>query len=564
MARIMRPVINLNRKEVEYIGTLEQPFMDIACPDPSRKDVAELQATHEELGKRKYTVKAVIHPHETFLGPFCAHTGPNSILSAVATLTPWSEFNQSPRNMYQCQMAKQTMGVPVHSFRHRHDNKMYMLETPQKPLARSEQEDKLHVNEYPQGFNGIVAVISYTGYDMEDAMIVNKGSMERGLGRGTLYTSETISVAQSQRKNAEPESLARPELREGQERRPKEFSNIDADGLPAPGQSIGVGNVYATSIGAISGKVKSYNLKDSDDAYVDQVTLLGDDQRYAGQSGANIKKRFPRRPIIGDKFSSRHGQKGTLSLLYPEEDMPYIEGTGVRPDILINPNAFPSRMTIGMLIESFASKAGALRGESVDATAFKKCTRGKETSDPVMDFVELLQEEGYQKYGGETMVCGVTGELLHVDVFIGLVYYQRLRHMVSDKFQVRTLGPISNLTHQPVKGRKAGGGIRFGEMERDALIAHGASYLLHDRLHLCSDRHLADVCRNCGTFLSTTRVPATSSDLRGDPTGRDSDRIECMLCKSKESVEKVALPYVFRYLVVELAAMNVKMTMSVR
>lgn len=490
-------------------------------------------------------------------------TGPNSILSAVASLTPWSDFNQSPRNMYQCQMAKQTMGVPVHSFPHRHDNKMYRLQTPQKPLARTSEEDRLHVDQYPQGFNGVVAVVAYTGYDMEDAMIVNKASMERGLGHGSLYTTETITVADSKKRNADPETLQCPDFSDGDENKAREFGHVDADGLPTPGKLIGVGETYACTVNQVSGKVKPYKLRDSDSAYVDQVTMIGDDQRKAELQGASIKKRFPRNPIIGDKFSSRHGQKGTLSLLYPEEDMPFVESSGIRPDILINPNAFPSRMTIGMLIESFASKAGALRGEFVDATSFKKCIRGQEMRDPVDDFSELLKEEGYQRYGVETMVCGVTGELLEVDIFIGLVYYQRLRHMVSDKFQVRTVGPISNITHQPVKGRKAGGGIRFGEMERDALIAHGASYLLHDRLHLCSDRHLADICSKCGTFLSTSRIPATSSDFRGDPSGRDSDRIECKLCNSKDNVDKVAVPYVFRYLLVELAAMNVKVHVGV-
>eukprot|EP00879_Flechtneria_rotunda_P025269 GHRR01026842.1.p1 GENE.GHRR01026842.1~~GHRR01026842.1.p1 ORF type:complete len:252 (+),score=83.60 GHRR01026842.1:101-757(+) len=206
---------------------------------------------------------------------------------------------------------------------------------------------------------------------------------------------------------------------------------------------------------------------------------------------ANIKMSFNRNPVIGDKFSSRHGQKGVLSMLWPDTDMPYCASTGIRPDLIINPHAFPSRMTIGMLVESLAAKAGALTGNFIDASPFQNCktpARGhklQERINPVEEFGQQLEAAGFAKYGQETMISGVTGDEMPCDIYIGLVYYQRLRHMVSDKFQVRSLGPINQLTHQPIKGRKLGGGIRFGEMERDSLLAHGAAYLLHDRLHTC-------------------------------------------------------------------------------
>jgi len=217
-------------------------------------------------------------------------------------------------------------------------------------------------------------------------------------------------------------------------------------------------------------------------AYVEEVRVLGDDSGNSELQVVNIKLRVPRPPIIGDKFSSRHGQKGVCSQRYPMVDLPFTE-TGMIPDVIINPHAFPSRMTIGMLIESMAGKSGALHGICQDATPFKF----SETHTAVDFFGEQLGKAGYNYYGNEMMYSGVTGLPLRADIFIGLVYYQRLRHMVSDKFQVRTTGPVHNLTQQPVKGRKRAGGIRLGEMERDSLLGHGASFLLHDRLMNCSD-----------------------------------------------------------------------------
>ena len=195
--------------------------------------------------------------------------------------------------------------------------------------------------------------------------------------------------------------------------------------------------------------------------------------------------RYDRRPIIGDKFSSRHGQKGVLSCIWPAEDMPFSEN-GIIPDVIINPNAFPSRMTIGMLVESMAGKAGAMHGYFPDSTPF----RFDENNRAIDHFGEQLASAGYNYYGSETLYSGSSGLMMEAEIFMGVVYYQRLRHMVSDKYQCRATGPINKYTKQPVKGRKAGGGVRFGEMERDSLISHGASFLLRDRLMTCSDIRL--------------------------------------------------------------------------
>ena len=264
----------------------------------------------------------------------------------------------------------------------------------------------------------------------------------------------------------------------------------------------------------------------------------------------NLKLTYNRNPVIGDKFSSRHGQKGVLSFQWPDEDMPFVARTGIRPDIIINPHAFPSRMTIGMLVESLASKVGALGGKFVDATPFRSAAAGEECDAPAKVFGEALAAYGFSHHGGETMISGTSGVELKVDIFIGPVYYQRLRHQVSDKFQVRSVGPINQLTHQPIKGRKMGGGIRFGEMERDALLAHGAAYLLQDRLHLCSDRHVTDVCTRCGGMLGVMTRAGT-----GRPT--------CRVCSSGSHVERCALPKVLAFLAAELAACGIRLKLGV-
>jgi DNA-directed RNA polymerase I subunit RPA2 len=227
---------------------------------------------------------------------------------------------------------------------------------------------------------------------------------------------------------------------------------------------------------------KAKKFKGLEDAYVEEVRLIGDDAGKEEVQKVHIKLRIPRPPVIGDKFASRHGQKGVLSQLWPQVDMPFTE-SGMQPDIIINPHAFPSRMTIGMFVESLAGKAGALFGVAQDCAPF----RFNEKDTAVDYFGKQLVRAGYNYHGNEPMYSGITGEEFKADIYIGVVYYQRLRHMVSDKWQVRSTGPVHNLTMQPIGGRKRAGGIRFGEMERDSLLAHGMSFCLQDRLMNCSD-----------------------------------------------------------------------------
>lgn len=541
-ARFVRPVRNLSslpngKQSIELIGPFEQAFMEIQCPDGGDGGRKELfPATHEE-----------IHP-----------TG---ILSVVANLTPWSDHNQSPRNMYQCQMAKQTMGFCGQALKFRTDVKAFHLQTPQAPIVRTATYSKYCMDEFPAGTNAIVAVLAYTGYDMEDAMILNKSSVDRGMFRGHIYQTECIDLSTKNRENV-PEIFAKSSLS-------RDTSTvIDSDGLPRIGEKILPNEQYYSAYNTLTSAIRPVKLKGTEPAAIDYVAVNGTSSKGYLQK-ANIRLRRVRNPIIGDKFSSRHGQKGVCSQLWPDIDMPFSANTGIRPDLIINPHAFPSRMTIAMLLESMAAKAGSLHGKFIDATPFANSVKEDEDNPCKLNSIvdelgPMLASYGFNYHGAEVLYSGVFGTELTCEIFIGPVYYQRLRHMVSDKFQVRTTGRIDQITRQPIGGRKHGGGIRFGEMERDAVLAHGASYLLHDRLHSCSDYHIADVCSLCGSLLTATVIKSetqkkTKREMLGLPTVKPPKNFACQACKTSKGMETVAMPYVFRYLAAELAAMNIKL-----
>ena len=314
------------------------------------------------------------------------------------------------------------------------------------------------------------------------------------------------------------------------------------------------GNPVCCFVDSITGQHRTIKHKENEKAFVETVRVIGG-QKKGPIRKVSITLRYRRNPIIGDKFSSRHGQKGTLSVLWPQENMPFSE-SGISPDVLINPHAFPSRMTIGMLIESMAGKAGALHGMFQDSTPFNFHEK-----DRAIDyFGEQLRASGYHYYGSEPLYSGISGLVMHADIFIGVVYYQRLRHMVSDKSQVRTTGPVVAITRQPVKGRKKHGGIRLGEMERDALLSHGVAFCLHDRLMGCSDSHEAHICSTCGGLLSVYNK-YSRMQLDGGRSQRSSEYY-CSTCKSSAGVKPVYLPYVFRYLTNEMMGMGIKMKLK--
>ncbi|KAF8638614.1 hypothetical protein AX17_002155 [Amanita inopinata Kibby_2008] len=580
-ARMMRPVKYLLNGKDDQVGSFEQVYMNIACMP---EDI--------ELGVSSH----VEH-------------NPTNFLSILANLTPFSDFNQSPRNIYQCQMGKQSMGTPSTALKHRTDNKLYRLQTGQSPIVRPNLHNTYAMDAFPNGTNAVVAVISYTGYDMEDAMILNKSAHERGFAYGTVYKSQIVDLKDVP---GAIKSSSTPTLHFGLGRDIRMTGDnahhccqiLDMDGLPFVGTRLRSGDPLAGYVDDTVGRTRFIKYKGDEMAYVDEVRLLGSDAGDSELQKIHITLRVTRSPVIGDKFSSRHGQKGVCSQKWPAIDMPFSE-SGMQPDVIINPHAFPSRMTIGMLVESMAGKAGAMHGLAQDATPFKF----SEEDTAVDYFGKQLLAAGYNYYGNEPMYSGITGQEFAADIYLGVVYYQRLRHMVLDKFQVRTTGPVDPLTRQPVKGRKRAGGIRFGEMERDALIAHGTSFLLQDRLMNCSDYSTAWVCRTCGSLISLgyedvslgERIIGQNSSLK--PSGPGGEY--CRICRAaveeqderdRQAMENgqtsqqpqvdvrlavpsqnvlgrtskggdldvIAIPYVFRYLCAELASMGIAVSVEVR
>ncbi|KAI1661465.1 DNA-directed RNA polymerase I subunit RPA2 [Daldinia decipiens] len=558
-ARMVRPTKYLPLAKEDFVGPLEQPYMSIACTE---QEVVSGESTHVEFD-------------------------PTNILSILANMTPFSDFNQSPRNMYQCQMGKQTMGTPGTSLAYRTDNKMYRLQTGQTPIVRSPLHNAYGFDNFPNGTNAVVAVISYTGYDMDDAMILNKSAHERGFGHGTIYKTKKYTLKEESRTRSVKNVTKMFGFAPGSVVKAWTQTMLDEDGLPYVGRMVQEGDIifayhtvsadYSGNLVNRDGVTKYEKYKDSEQAFIEEVRLIGSEQGNEPAQTISVKFRVPRSPVIGDKFSSRHGQKGVASQKWPAVDMPFSE-SGIQPDVIINPHAFPSRMTIGMFVESLAGKAGALHGLAQDSTPF----RFDEDNTAADFFGHQLMKAGYNYHGNEPMYSGITGEELAADIYIGVVYYQRLRHMVNDKYQVRTTGPVVATTGQPIKGRKRGGGIRVGEMERDALLAHGTAFLLQDRLLNCSDYTPSWICRRCGSFLS---VQPTVSPFVGRKKTVNS--VRCRNCATRldqikdvdltqlageiwedgqgnqwiggEDTTKVAVPGALKYLDVELAAMGVKL-----
>ena len=583
-SRMIRPVKYLPLSSKDFVGPFEQPYMAIAV---TTSDIESGHTTHIE------------------------HS-PTNILSILANQTPFSDFNQSPRNMYQCQMGKQSMGTPSTAIRYRTDNKTYRLQTGQTPVVRPPLYNEYGLDNYPNGTNAVVAVISYTGYDMDDAMILSKSAHERGFAHGSIYKTKLIKL--DAHSSSQTSSGGAPKARSirsithlfgfapGSHVAATTRAKLDHDGLPLIGAKISEGDplcashtvVYDPSLPNTSAPFTNadattslHKYKDPETAYVEEVRLIGAESGDLPCQSLSIKLRIPRSVVIGDKFSSRHGQKGVCSQKWPSVDMPFSE-SGIIPDIIINPHAFPSRMTIGMFVESLAGKSGALHGLAQDSSPWRFSEQ-----DTAGDFFgEQLRAAGYNYHGNEAMYSGITGREFAADIFCGVVFYQRLRHMVNDKFQVRTTGLVAPLTGQPIKGRAKGGGIRVGEMERDALLAHGCAFLLQDRLLGCSDYRREWACKTCGSFLSTQpTVSSVGGRGAGRRGGKGTGIVRCRRCaKTVEDVLEeggeigigeewedgqgqkwvgggnttvVAVPGVLRYLDVELSAMGVKMKFNI-
>ncbi|GMM30086.1 DNA-directed RNA polymerase III core subunit [Martiniozyma asiatica (nom. inval.)] len=452
---------------------------------------------------------------------------PFTVLGAVAGLIPYPHHNQSPRNTYQCAMGKQAIGAIAYNQFRRIDTLLYLMCYPQQPMVKSKTIELIDYDKLPAGQNATVAVMSYSGYDIEDALILNKSSIDRGFGRCQVLRKNTAVLKRYP--NHSKDILAGKKVKENGE--PIwQHNALDNDGLAEVGMRVQSGQIYVnkciptsttdTGIPGSSGqgthREQPMIYRAPEPSYVDQVMMSVSDN---DQALIKVLLRQTRRPELGDKFSSRHGQKGVCGLIVQHEDLPFSD-QGISPDIIMNPHGFPSRMTVGKMLELVSGKAGVLSG----ALQYGTCFGGSKLSD----MSEILVQHGFNYSGKDMLYSGITGEPLQAYIFFGPIYYQKLKHMVLDKMHARARGPRAVLTRQPTEGRSRDGGLRLGEMERDAVIAYGASQLLLERLMLSSDVCEVKICE-CGK----------------------------MGCNCGEGVG-IRMPYAWKLLVNELGGMGVR------
>ena len=451
---------------------------------------------------------------------------PMTILGILAGLIPYPHHNQSPRNTYQCAMGKQAMGVYALNHNHRMDTG-YLLAYPQKPLVTTRTMDLVHFEQIPAGQNAIVAVMSFTGYDIEDAIILNQASVDRGFGRCMFASAYTDVLDEKDVEKCETRGPAPSK---------QAAAHLDPeDGIVCRGTRVAHNAVLCEKHVASTGKSVFTKNKSSGDGVVQEVLITVNEE---GSKIAKVKLVETRVPELGDKFSSRHGQKGVVGLIVPQEDMPFTD-QGIVPDLVMNPHGFPSRMTVGKMLELLGCKAGVLEGRIRDGTAF--------SGDSLSELSDVLLQHGFHYHGKDYLTSGITGEPLPAFVFFGPVYYQKLKHMVYQKMQARSKGPVNRITRQPTEGRSQGGGLRLGEMERDCLISYGASSLLRERLLLSSDAFDARVCRRCGLL---------AYQKKGDAKG------SCLTCTDKADVVSLTMPYAFKVLLQELYSMGIETRMT--
>ena len=460
---------------------------------------------------------------------------PATMLGICAGIIPFS--NSSPRNTMEAGMTKQALGLYVSNYALRTDTRAHLLHHPQTPIVKTRIIDSTNYDLRPSGQNFVVALMSYEGYNMEDAMVINKGSLERGLARSSFFRA--YDTSEKRYAGGQVDKFEVPDKNIKGYRSEKAYRNLDDDGVVNPESVVESGDVLIgktspprfleEDFGTVADRRRetSVTVRHGEKGIVDAVLLS---ETVEGSRLAKIRVRDTRQPEFGDKFASRHGQKGVVGLILSPEDVPFTE-FGVVPDLIVNPHAIPSRMSIGQVLEMVAGKAGCLEGERVDATPFNQTLED--------EIKQQLIDNGFESAGCESLYSGVTGERIEAEIFVGVAYYQKLHHMTTDKVYARSRGPVQVLTRQPTEGRAREGGLRFGEMERDCLIAHGAALTLKERLLDESDKYEAIVCEDCGMLAVYDK---------------NKNKKYCPICGDVETYP-VEVSYAFKLLLDELKSL---------
>ncbi len=464
---------------------------------------------------------------------------PGVILGLSASLVPFSPHNRGDRVNFGAKMSGQALGIYSSNFLVRLDTKADILLYPQLPLVNTVVGKEINVETHPQGQNVVIAIMSYKGYNMEDGIIINKSSIERGIGRS--YFFRNYATEEKKYWGIEKDEIRIPDKSISGYRTEEAYANLANDGIVNREITVASGDVLVGKVSPLRffGPVESFmvetesrretseTIRRGEEGVIDNVMLT---ETSSGNRLVKISVRSERIPELGDKFASRHGQKGVIALIMPQENMPFTPN-GIVPDVILNPHAIPSRMTIGQLLEIVGAKSSSLSGEQVDGSPFSGVDENMLRSS--------LKELGFRDDGKEMMYDGITGRGYEARILVGPCYYQKLHHMVANKIQARARGPVTLLTKQPTAGRVKQGGLRLGEMEKDCLIAHGASLLLKERFS--SDKYTVPVCIRCGLVAIEDRAKGKKY---------------CPVCK-KSDISEVDISYAFKLMLDELKCLGI-------
>jgi len=523
--RVVRPVFRVEKGEILKGPSESSEWNDwvrtnVEYIDPCETEASRIGMTADEL--------TLTHTH--------CEIHPTLILGHMASSIPFSDHNQSPRNTYQSAMGKQAMGIFARNYAKRLDKNGYILCSPMRPFVETRMMSTLKTHDMPSGDNIMVAIGCYGGYNQEDSVILNRGSVNRGLFRTLYYTiykdEEHRNIAAGKE---EKFVKARKENTRGF--KTSSYHAIGDNGVPILNSLVHENDIVIGKVTSIKNDANGYQYRDSSTTHKNSETCRVDgvwqDRNSDGYPFVKVRVVSERVPEIGDKFSSRHGQKGTCGIMLNEEDMPYTS-SGVRPDLIMNPHAVPSRMTIAQLMETMYGKICVEKGTLGDGTPYSHL--------PIENIREQLLSLGMHPYGNEILYNGQTGEMMEAEIFMGPTFYQRLKHMVIDKKHSRARGPIVSLTRQPCEGRSRDGGLRVGEMERDCMISHGVSMFTKERLMDVSDPFTTGFCTGCGTLAVTNPLENIYS---------------CGSCGVQTHFEQKTIPYAVKLWSQELEAMHI-------
>lgn len=535
--RVRRPLIVV--KDGQTLLT-EKHLTQLQKNEISWKDLLDqgvleyLDAAEEE--------NAYVAFEESELTPEHTHLeiGPITMLGLVTSLVPFGNHTQQARLLIGSKNQRQALGMYTANFPVRMDMDVNMIYYPQQPIVKTMLHDISHYQAHPSGQNVVIAIMSHVGYNMDDAIILNKGSIERGYGRSSYYRPSTAEELRYSGGLVDQISIPDKDVKGYKSE--KDYRLLEEDGIVFPEAVVKEEDVVIgkTSPPRFLSSLDEYNLtsnirressvsmKHGEQGIVDFVLLTENEE---GNKLVQVRVRDERVPEVGDKFTSRHGQKGVVGLIVPESDMPF-SASGIVPDLIFSPHGIPSRMTISHLLEIVGGKTGALSGRYVDGTTF--------SPEKEVDLRKELKSLGFRENGKEVMYNGITGEKFEALIFVGNIYYLKLKHMVANKIHSRARGPIQLLTRQPTEGRAKEGGLRLGEMEKDTFVAHGASLLLKERFD--SDRTIVPVCENCG-------IIAIYDEFK--------DKSYCPICGENVEISTIEIAYAFKLILDEFKSLGI-------